>query len=118
MFLLSEFSLIQSSFPPKFDVCDVLYLRAAKSKPLPFITLLISKNLLSKLFKLEISKKISDNKYDFKNLLLSIIFFLNFFSSILIFEENLININSFHRASIFNLFLHLLNLYFCSLNIF
>jgi len=76
--LLSEFWLIQSSLPPIFDVGDILYLRAAKSKPLLFITLLISKNLSSKSFKLEISKKISDNKYDFKNLLSSLIFFLIF----------------------------------------
>jgi hypothetical protein len=30
----SEFSLIQSSLPPRLDVGDILYLSAAKSKPL------------------------------------------------------------------------------------
>ena len=40
--LFSEFSLIQSNFPPRVDVGDVLYLSAAKSKPSLFITLLIS----------------------------------------------------------------------------
>ena len=103
--LFSEFSLIQSNFPPRVDVGDVLYLSAAKSKPLLFIALLISWNLLSNSLRFETSKEISDNKYDFINLLLFFILFLNSFSLILTFEENLIKINSFHSASISNLFL-------------
>ena len=81
--LLSEFSLIQSNLPPRLEVEDSLYLRAAKSKPLLFITLLISLNLLSNSFRFDTSKKISDNKYDFKNLLLFSILFFNSFSLIL-----------------------------------
>ena len=42
IFLLREFSFIQSNLPPKFDVGDTLYLSAAKSKPFSLITLLIS----------------------------------------------------------------------------
>ena len=96
--------MIQSNLPPKFEVAETLYLRAAKSKPLLFITLLISVNLLSRSFRFETSKEISDNKYDFENLLSSFIFAFRFFSLILTFEENLIKINSFQRASISNLF--------------
>ena len=79
-------------------------MRAAKSKPLLFITLLISVNLLSRSLRFETSKEISDNKYDFENLLPSFIFAFKFFSLILTFEENLIKISSFQRASISNLF--------------
>ena len=60
--LLREFSLIQSNLPPTLEVAETLYFRAAKSKPLLFITSLISVYLLSRSFKLETSKEISDNK--------------------------------------------------------
>ena len=60
--LLREFSLIQSNLPPKLEVAETLYLRAAKSKPLLFITSLISLYFLSRSFRFEISKEISDNK--------------------------------------------------------
>ena len=99
--------MIQSSLPPRVEVGDTLYLSAAISNPLSSITLLISWNFLSNSCRFETSKEISDNKYDFKNMLLCLIFFLNSFSLILTLEENLIKINSFHKASISNLFLTL-----------
>ena len=75
--LFSEFSLIQSSLPPRFDVGDMLYSRAATSNPLSLITLSISLNLLSNSFRFETSKEISENKYDFRNLLLFLILHIN-----------------------------------------
>ena len=95
--------MIQSNLPPRFEVGDTLYLRAAKSKPLLFITLLISENLLSKSLDLKLQKK-----FQTINMILKIYylfyFSFKFFSLILTFEENLIKINSFQRASISNLF--------------
>ena len=80
-----ELSLIRPSFPPKFELSEILCMSAALSKFSLLISSIISVYFFFKLFLFLILNKISDNKKFFFFLENFFLFsFFTFFGSILI----------------------------------